>query len=125
MSSDVKAPSAATWTPHRDGARRTENFIDLSDLDRVYQSLWCVDHQITDFVLVQQVKRRSKWSDVVKVDCCHGMVHAHMHAPDGSELQKALQVVRAPSDLRIGVDKANDLIFKHWERNVRRWRRGR
>lgn len=125
MSGRAEDPSLPAWKPYRDGAQRTENIIDLSEVDRVYQSIWCVDHQVTDFVLVQQVKRKSRWSDVVKVDCCHQMVHAHMHAPDGSEVRKDLQAVRTTADLRIGIDKANDLIFKHWERNLRRWQRGR
>jgi hypothetical protein len=112
------------WKPYRDGARLDENYIDLTDTDRVYLALWYDDHQLTDFVMIQQIKRRSRWSEIVKVDCCHQEVHAHQRKPDDSETRKTLQEVQGPADLRIGLDKANDLIFKHWQNNVRRWRRG-
>jgi hypothetical protein len=122
------APEAAApqteWKPYRDGAEQVENYIEMSESDRVYQSLWCENHQVTDFVMIQQIKNKSRWTDVVKVDCCHLEVHAHHRRKNDSEDRKVLQVIEGPSDIRIGLDKANDLIFKHWKNNLRRWHRG-
>jgi hypothetical protein len=125
MASAEADPAAPPWKPYHAGCRQDDNYIDLSEDSRVYQSLWYDGHQLTDFVLIQQVRRKSRWSDVVKVDCCHQEVHAHQRRHDDSETRKLLQQVTAPGDLRIGLDKATDLIFKHWTNNLRRWARGR
>jgi hypothetical protein len=125
MTSAEADPDASPWKPYRNGCRQDDNYIGLSEVDRVYQSMWYDGHQLTDFVLIQQVRRKNRWTDVVKVDCCHQEVHAHHRRQDDSETRKLLQIVGVPGDMRIGLDKAIDLIFKHWTNNLRRWARGR
>jgi len=112
------------WKPYRAGCRQDLNYIDLTDVTRVYQSLWYDGSQLTDFVLIQQVKVKSRWSDVLKVDCCHQEVHAHQRRHDDSKSRTLLHEIKAVADVRTGLDKANDLIFKHWRNNLRRWERG-
>jgi hypothetical protein len=120
------APAAEpVWERYRDGALRDEQHIEFTAVDRVYQSLWRDGRQITDFVLIQQVKIRGKWRDVVKVDCCHQEVHAHHLCSNGTETKKILQKVAKPADLGIGLEKASTLIFDKWKDNLRRWDRGR
>jgi len=113
------------WVKYRESAHRDEQHIEFSPNDRVYQSLWRDGHLLTDFVMVQQVKIRGKWRDILKIDCCHQAVHVHHLRLNGSETVKSLQEVNHPADLGIGLEKAQDLIFDKWNNNVRRWERGR
>ena len=120
------APSAGpAWKPYRKGCRQDFNYIALSGTERVYQSMWFDGNQLTDFVLIQQTKVRSRWTDIAKVDCCHQEVHVHRHRKDGSEQRKVLQAVLTPPDMIIGLKMGQDLIFDHWMNNLRRWSRGR
>ena len=90
-----------------------------------YQAMWWDGPQLSDFVLVLQLKQRSRWTDIAKVDCCHREVHAHFHREDSSEEKKVLKPVATPADLRIGFDEAHVLIFDRWKNCLRRWKRGR
>ena len=80
---------------------------------------------ISDFVLVQQVKIRGKWRDVLKVDCCHGSVHVHHLTKSGKNETKDLRVIHTPNDLLVGLQKATDLVYDGWRNNLRRWVRGK
>lgn len=116
--------AAPRWEPYRVAANRVENYLDL-DLDvRVYQSLWWDEHRLTEFVLSLQVKNGSKWSEVVKVDCSHGTVHAHFYTQKGVETKKTLHEIFTQDDLELGCAKADNLIFKQGDTHVRRWKRG-
>jgi hypothetical protein len=118
-------PAPALWTPRRDSAHRDENYIHVTSDVQIYQSLWYDGHQLTDFVLVLQVKNRSHWSDVLKVDCCHNAVHAHIYTVKGTETIKELQAITQPKDLILGCEMAENLVFKQTDTYLRRWFRGK
>jgi hypothetical protein len=118
-------PVIVPWIRHRTGGRRDENYIDVSDGVQVYQSLWYEGRQLTDFVLILQIKVGSRWRDVLKVDCCHSAVHAHFYTMKSVETTKDLQVIATPKDLILGCEKADNLIFNQVESQIRRWSRGR
>lgn len=125
ISGQATEPAAPPWAPYRDGATRDEQHIEFADGSRVYQSIWRDGHQITDFVLVQQVKIRGKWRDVVKVDCCHGTAHVHQHTEGGRNDTRDLHSIASPADVQIGLKLATDLVYDHWRNNLRRWQRGK
>jgi hypothetical protein len=104
---------------------RDEQHIELNQENRVYQSIWRDGRLTTDFVLVQQVKVKGRWRDVLKVDCCHGTVHVHNLTQDGKNETKDIQRIDKSADLLVGLEKATSKVFEHWQNNVRRWRRGR
>ncbi len=126
MSSGMPAPEPEPdWKPYRDGTFRDEQHIEFNADNRVYQSIWRDGQVTSDFVLVQQVKVRGRWRDVVKVDCCHGAVHVHNLTMSGKNETKDLQKIIRPADLLSGFGKATDLVYDHWQNNVRRWNRGK
>src|ERR1700722_13932342 len=97
------------WKPTRKGMRPDENHIDVGAGMRVFQSMWWDGSQLSDFVLVLQLKQRSRYTDIAKVDCCHGEVHVHHYRKNGSEERRVIRDAKTPADLRIGFDKAYDL----------------
>jgi hypothetical protein len=124
-----EGPSGATeapdWKPIRTGSLRDDQHIEFNPDNRVYQGIWRNGPLITDFVLVQQVKIRSRWRDVLKVDCCHGSVHVHQLTMSGRNDTRELQPISKSADLLVGLTKATDIVYDHWENNLRRWKRGK
>lgn len=118
-------PVIVPWIRHRNGGRRDENYIDVSNDVQVYQSLWYEGRQMTDFIFILQIKVGSRWKDVIKVDCCHSAVHAHFYTVKSVETIKDLQVIATPNDLILGCEKAENLIFNQSESQIRRWSRGK
>ena len=119
------APVTVPWIRHRNGGRRDENYINVSADVQIYESYWFDGPQLTDFVFVLKVKFGSHWKEVAKVDCCHNAVHIHEYNQKSQETTKDLQVIAAPSDLRLGCEQAENLIFNQIESHIRRWSRGR
>jgi hypothetical protein len=118
-------PVIVPWIRHRNGGRRDENYIVVSDDVQVYQSLWYDGAQLTDFIYVLKYKVGGRWKDVVKVDCCHSAVHAHLYRQKSVETVRDLQVISTPKDLMIGCEKAENVVFDQSESQIRRWSRGK
>jgi hypothetical protein len=89
--------------------RPNENHIDVGDGMRVFQSLWWDGSQLSDFVLVLQLKQRSRVYRYHQVDCCHGEVHAHHYRKNGSEERRVIRDVKTPADLKLDLIRRTTL----------------
>lgn len=124
-SDSEEAAPGEPWKPYRSGSVRDEQHIEFNKDNRVYQSIWRDGRLTTNFVLVQQLKVKGRWRDVLKIDCCHGAAHVHHLTMSGKNDTKDLQKIEKPADLLVGLEKATGLVFDHWQNNVRRWTRGK
>ena len=110
------------WKPTRKGMRPDENHIDVGDGMRVSSPCGGTDRSY----------RTSSW--------CYSSseVEVHRYHQGGCATAKSMHIttvrtgpksgvirdVKTPADLRIGFDKAHDLIFVRWKNCLRRWERG-
>lgn len=83
-------------------------------------------HRMTEFCLVAQVLHDGAWWEVVRVDTCHGEVHAHyMYRTRVEEEPETILPIYNQNDVDRGYQRAEKMLITCWEDNVRRWRDGR
>jgi hypothetical protein len=82
--------------------------------------------RLVDFAIIQQVLYRGDWAEVMRVDCCHEMVHVHRFTRrDAEGRREDLLPVTCQEDVDQGWKIAETLINPEtWETNERRWRDG-
>ena len=122
-------PEVEPWSPPPvDPHDRHESTIDLmASGHRIYQRLDVPKGQVVDFCLSHQayVEDVDAWLDVVRVDCCHGEVHAHHLDREGRQLTRSvIRPIGHVGDVQAGLEEAEALIYDRWEQHARRWDRG-
>lgn len=78
--------------------------------------------QLVDFAMIQQIRLDGKWHDVVRYDCAHGEVHAHVYRK-GQKLSTRKRICGL-SDIEAGYEEAKTALFDGWIENGRRYRDG-
>lgn len=120
-------PSDDRWKPYRNESPDVIS-VDLFGA-RIEHRQWWDGKQLTDFVLTLQAETgdadEPRWDDVLRVDCCHGEVHAHrLYRTDPNDIYRTLKVIATPQDLWDGSEMAEDLIYGEWQEHLRRWEGG-
>lgn len=120
----VPPPPADRFQPYREPAGDESRIFDLQTC-RVYQGAWYTRGRLTDFVVAIQLEVESdEWTDVWRIDCCHGEVHIHRFDARGSENRKVLRRIDTQEDVELGFDMAMDTIYEQHEVALMRWNRG-
>lgn len=119
----IDPPPDEIWVPRRSGFV-VPTTVDLGSC-RIEHRMWFEGGLLTDFVLVQQVPVEianadsEEWEDILRVDCCHGEVHAHrLYMSDPTDVYKVLKEIRTPEDLSEGAELAETLIYGEWESHL-------
>jgi hypothetical protein len=82
-------------------------------------------NRLTEFCLTAQVFLAGAWWDVMRVDTCHGEVHAHyMYRTRDYEEREVIQAIYSQNDVDSGYQLAETLLIASWSDNVARWHGG-
>jgi hypothetical protein len=82
-------------------------------------------HRMTEFSLTAQVYLADTWWDVIRVDTCHGEVHAHyMYRTRDYESREVIRPIYCQDDVDDGYQLAETLLIASWTDHVRRWNDG-
>lgn len=123
----------SSWTPDIDLTRRIDYVAVLLDQDDRYHVRMDFDArgQLVDFSLAQQRRvvkdgtgNSEDWVDVIRVDCCHGEVHAHRSTRSGKRTRRKWCKIEGPDDVNAGWEYANRAVLDQWPQNLRRWEHG-
>jgi hypothetical protein len=100
--------------------------IPMSGLGRIIgRTRFDDSNRMTEFSLTAQVPLDNAWWDVIRVDTCHGEVHAHyMHRTRDYEEREVIKVIYSQTDVDVGYQLAETLLIASWSDIVARWRGG-
>ena len=82
-------------------------------------------HRMTFFALTAQVLLADFWWDVVRIDTCHGEVHAHyMYRTRDYEERETILVINCQNEVDRGYQQAEKMLITCWPEHEKRWRGG-
>lgn len=123
----IPPPEPERWfPPEPDPGVEYKINIPMSGLGRIIgRTQFDESDRMTEFSLTAQVPLDNAWWDVIRVDTCHGEVHAHyMYRTRDYEEREVIKVIYCQNDVDAGYQLAETLLIASWSDNVARWHGG-
>jgi hypothetical protein len=123
----IPAPERERWyPPEADPDLEYKIDIRMPGLGRIIgRTQFDESNRLTEFCLTAQVFLAGAWWDVMRVDTCHGEVHAHyMYRTRDYEEREVIQTIYSQNDVDSGYQLAEALLIASWSDSVARWHGG-
>jgi hypothetical protein len=120
----IPPPEPERWyPPEADPSLEYLINMPLAGLGRIIgRTQFDESNRMTEFCLTAQVFLAEAWWDVVRVDTCHGEVHAHyMYRTRVDEGREIIHPIYCQNDVDRGYQLAYTLLVASWSDHVKRW----
>lgn len=123
----IPVPEPKRWyPPEGDPAEEYPINLPMGKLGRIIgRTLYDESARMIFFALTAQIFLADAWWDIMRVDTCHGEVHAHyMFRTRSYEETETIQVIYSQNDVDGGYQLAEKLLIANWQDHATRWRGG-
>jgi hypothetical protein len=123
----IPAPEPERWyPPEPDPSLEYPINMPMPGLGRIIgRTQFDEANRMTEFCMIAQVRLAGAWWDVVRVDTCHGEVHAHyMYRTRDYEEREVIHHIYCQNDVDSGYQLAEKLLIASWSDHVTRWHGG-